>query len=417
MHDVVRKLLALFSLVTFILLALGLLIVLLSAAGLITLPLFLLLGLAYGWVLSGFMIYRSTRHDEVLQLLLATAEQGAPLAPALRAYLKDRPQGGWREFWTATLLVIAVPGYYWLWYQQHKFEHRLTRVADRLEQGDSLHEALSEVGGVMPRSTVMAVAVGESVGRLPLGLRRSNQGQLLTVWVEVLPRLLYPIVLLLFLLSIISFWMLFLMPKMQRIYRDMSVEMPEMTQWIADFARIFGEVPGLVPVLLLTLVGVPVALFLHPGLMAYVPFVRRLYRLAMQSEVLRMLGILVEANRPLPQALALLAGPNHFAPSVRRRLWAVQQAVEQGTPLAEGLAAQRLLPASMAPLVRAAERAQNLPWALAELGDLLATRAVRLTRQVSLALFPTAVFLIGIVIGVFVIGMFIPLIHLISELA
>ncbi|MFO0930263.1 MAG: type II secretion system F family protein [Gemmataceae bacterium] len=416
MRDMARGVLAFVSLLSAAVVVIGLLVALMIG-GLLPLPLLLLLGLIYGWMLNAFLIYRVGRQDEVLHLLAATAEQGAPLAPALRAYLQDRPKGGWRAFWTATLLFFVIPGYYWFWYRRHNYERRLARVAGRLEQGVPLHEALAEVRGVMPQATVTAVGVGESIGRLSLGLRRSNQGQLMTVWLEAVPRLLYPIILLLFLLSVLTFWMLYLLPRFQRIFKDFGIELPEMTRQIMAIGRSFEEYPLVIPLAILALIAAPILLYLYPGLLEYVPGVRRLYRMAVQSRMLRMLGMLVEAGKPLPEAMAVLAAPGQFAPAMTRRLQAVRAALAQGEPLADSLVRGRLMPGSMAPLVSAAERAHNLPWALSELGEHLAMRVVRLTRQISLILFPTAVLLIGLVIGFFVIGMFVPLIKLISEMA
>ena len=65
----------------------------------LVLPLILLLGVAYGWILFVYIHYRQGRQDEFLNLLTTVAESGAPLVPALRAYLLDRPrrtnQSGW----------------------------------------------------------------------------------------------------------------------------------------------------------------------------------------------------------------------------------------------------------------------------------------------------------------------------------
>ena len=115
--------------------------------------------------------------------------------------------------------------------------------------------------------------------------------------------------------------------------------------------------------------------------------------------------------------MAILAGSNSFGSAARTRLEAVRRAVEQGEPLADSLERERLLPGTMVSLVHAAERVRNLPWALAEMGDNLARRAVRLVRQLSLAVFPVSVTAIGLLIGCAVVGMFMPLIDLISALS
>src|SRR5262249_24037294 len=76
------------------------------------------IGLLYGWVLYAFVRYRHSRQDELRQLLTSAVESQAPLAAALKAYVKDRPHGPVREFWVALLLFPVLPGYYWLWHRE-----------------------------------------------------------------------------------------------------------------------------------------------------------------------------------------------------------------------------------------------------------------------------------------------------------
>src|SRR6267154_866736 len=71
-------------------------------------PFVFLLLLVYGWMLFAYLHYRQGRQEEMMQLLSAAAESQAPLAPALWAYLRDRPHGLLREFWVALLLFFVV---------------------------------------------------------------------------------------------------------------------------------------------------------------------------------------------------------------------------------------------------------------------------------------------------------------------
>src|SRR5207248_2153608 len=114
-----------------------------------------------------------------------------------------------RELWVAGLLFFVVPGYY-LWHRRNSFDRKVARVARRLEAGASLHEALQSAPGVVPGETLLAAAVGESTGQLARCLRGSTAGRLGTVWLEALPRFLYPVALLLFISLIAGFWGAFL---------------------------------------------------------------------------------------------------------------------------------------------------------------------------------------------------------------
>jgi type II secretory pathway component PulF len=375
------------------------------------------LGLFYGWMVYSFLVYRYGRQDELLHLLATVTESQAPLAPALRAYVHDRPHGPWRRAWVAGLLFFVVPGYYWVWHKRRSFDRKVVRLAGLLEEGASLEEALRATPGVASRETVLAVAVGQPAGRLAQSLRGAAQGRLAAVLLEALPRLLYPLILLLFLSLIFGFWTIRLAPVMQRIFREFDMQLPWATEVLLGFR---GDLPFYIGGLYLAcmgLVALALLLYLSPTACWYCPGIGRLYRMNARSRVLRMLAVLFGAGQPAPEALGLLAGAGYFRGTAWRRLEAVRAAVEQGEPLADSLRRRGLLPRSMGPLVRAAERAHNLPWALAELGDQLARRLGRVGQRMSLALFPVAVFGVGLLFGFLVLGMFLPLIKLLEGLS
>jgi type IV pilus assembly protein PilC len=102
---------------------------------------------------------------------------------------------------------------------------------------------------------------------------------------------------------------------------------------------------------------------------------------------------------------------------VRRRLLKAGRSVQDGEPLADSLRRSGLLQRSMVPFVEAAERVRNLPWALAELGETLADRTVRVLRRLSQFLAPLLVMAVGLLVGVIVLGMFMPIVDLVSRLA
>jgi type IV pilus assembly protein PilC len=135
-----------------------------------------------------------------------------------------------------------------------------------------------------------------------------------------------------------------------------------------------------------------------------------------RSRVLKMLGILLSAEMPAPQALAVLADSGYFEWEVERRLEGSRRLIEQGEPLAKSLYRRGLLTAAMAPLVDAAERARNLPWALAELGDHLAGRTAQMIERITKAIFPLVICGLGLVVGFMVVGMFLPMIEVIGKL-
>ena len=377
------------------------------------LPLLLLVSFFYGWMLFVYFSYRRGRQEEFLNLLITAAESGTPLAPALRAYLEDRPHGPARDFWAASLFFFVLPGYYWLWYRQRNFDRKVEAVADQLEQGVSLHYALQLTPGVASREMVLAAGIGEATGKLALCLKAAARPRLAMLSLELVPRLVYPLIVLVVVLSIFSFWMVYLHPKMQRIFLDFGSKVPDVTARLADIWDYFliGTAVGFV-----WLAGMTLLLTFSSTIRWFTPGFGWLYRMHARSRVLKMLGILLSAEMPAPQALAVLADSGYFEWEVERRLEGSRRLIEQGEPLAKSLYRRGLLTAAMAPLVDAAERARNLPWALAELGDHLAGRTAQMIERITKAIFPLVICGLGLVVGFMVVGMFLPMIEVIGKL-
>ena len=376
----------------------------------------LFLGLIYSWMLSAYLHYRHGRQDEMLQVLATVVESRAPLAPALWAYLDDRPRGVWRETWVFLFLLFVVPGFYWFRHQRNNYDAKVARVAARLEKGYELSEALEAVPAVVPQDTVLAVFLGEATGNLVPCLRNAAQVRLTAVWVELIPRIIYPILVTLFTVAVLSFWGIYIGPRVESICRDMKTDLPEITRnllWNSDLLA------SCLWLALASLLGV--FAFLLPTLVSshfryYCPGVGRFYQMHVQYRVLHMLSLLIEAKQPIPKALNMLVDAEFGSVLIRQKLSKVAAHVQRGEALAPTLRHAGLLPGSMVPLVQSAERVGNLAWVLRELAELRGTRLVRLMRQVSTLIWPVVVGGLGALIGYVTLAMFLPLVNLLEEL-
>jgi type II secretory pathway component PulF len=379
-------------------------------------PLILFIVIVAGWFVYVFFRYRFVRQEEIVQVLSAAAEAKLPLAPALRAYVRDRPMESQWGWWDVTLMFAFPPGY-WLAHQRHVFERRAGDIADLLEAGHSLPEALREVRGAAHYDVTVAATVGEEIGQLPESLRRADRERLVGVWLEVVPRLAYPLALMFFILGITTFFMMQIMPRLRKIFHDFNYELPPITSALIDVWNGTQDWHWIIAAVLAGLAVLLAILIASPTVRWYLPICGRVYRWDVQGLILRMLSLLVEAGRTLPESLGLLADNSDFPAIVQVRLSAARVRINRGEPLAESLHGAGLLPGSMIPLLHSAERANTLPWALRELGEMLAGRANRVVRRVSLIVAPALVLVVGSVVAFIVLAMFMPLIDLLTRLS
>jgi type IV pilus assembly protein PilC len=387
-----------------------------SASLAIGLPLLIFIMIISGWLGYVYFRYRFTRQEELLQLLVAASEANLPLVPALRAYVRDRPTEGQWGWWDVAFL-FAFPPAYWLMHQRYAWDRRAADVADALEEGSSLPEALRSVPGAAPYNLAVAAAVGESTGRLSECLRRADRERLVGVWLDVIPRLAYPIALVLFITGVTTFFLVQIMPRIKKIFDDFHEPLPNFTIGLVHAGMVVQDWWAAIAGGIALIVFVIALLIVSPAFRWYLPFFGRLYRWDIQGLVLRMLSPLTAAGRPIPESLLRLADAPDFPTVVQNRLRDAHRRIERGDGLAESLHSAGLLPQSMAPLVRAAERANTLPWALAELGEVQAGRASRVVRRTTLVIGIMMVIAVGTLVASIVLAMFLPLIKLLTSLS
>jgi type II secretory pathway component PulF len=367
-----------------------------------------------GWLFYAYRRYLQGRQEEVFQVIATAIESNMPLARALQAYLLDRPRDG-RALWDAGLLLACPPGFI-VWNLRRTFDDKVALLSTMIDAGAPLPTALRIARGVASREVRVAADVGCNSGRLAACLRRTDQDALAGVWLEILPRMLYPLLLLMFIFGITTYLSIRIVPKFKRIFDDFKEPLPPVTNWLIAAMSGFGDWAWLLVLAAIGAFWAAVWLVFSPSARWHLPLFGRLFRWETQGMVLRMLGALFEVGRPAPEALDLLADAPDLPTVARRRLDQAKCAVERGEPLAESLHAVGLLPSSMAPLVLAAERSHSLPFALSELGRLLAGKAVGMARRASFVIGPLLIVCIGMLVCFIVVGMFMPLIQLLSRL-
>ena len=373
-----------------------------------------------GWAVYAFIHYRQSQQDEMAQLIGAAVAGGIPLGRAVRSYLDDQPwHGAIRTTlgWAAPFVVLPLYGYIRLCIGWRRFDQLVEDLADRLDAGQALSTSLREVPGIAARDTRLAAAIGEATNSLGPCLKIADRERWSAAWLEVAPRILYPFAVLSIVFAVTTFLMIAILPRFKRIFDEFGEPMPSATQALFDTYMLVDDfLPLLIIVMLLAAIAVALVIA-NSTVRWHTPILGRLYRWGMQATILRTLGRLLAAGQTVPQALEFLRNSEDLPPIVQRRLAIAANGVARGDTLDDALLRAELLPSTMGPLVRAAERVRTLPWALSELGDHLAGRAFRLVRRISLIMSPMLVVCVGAVVGSVALGMFMPLIQLLTRLS
>src|SRR5438034_4686080 len=122
-------------------------------------------------------------------------------------------------------------------------KNALIDVVDDVESGSSLSEAFAKHPKCFDRLYVNMVKAGEAGGALEIILKRladfKEKAQALKR--KITGAMVYPCVVITVAVAILTFIMIMIIPKFEKIFRDFKMTLPDLTQWLMAVSRWFAE--------------------------------------------------------------------------------------------------------------------------------------------------------------------------------
>jgi len=357
-------------------------------------PLSLVLpGIALFVLTEGLRKHRAAKQHALLWLLMVSAERSMPLAPAIEAFARER--GG-------------------------RFGRRAKRVADMLNSGAALPDALARYPKLLPRHALPMVRVGYESGTLGSALRQAATLQIIDepVWMALVGKVSYLTLLPIFGLSVLAFVMMKIVPAYEKIFKDFGLRLPPVTQWLISaayflvnywflFGIVFFFVGALVLCAVLRYYG-----WIGWDLPVLAPLVRRLHA----ANILDSLALVAGRQRPMVDGVADLAAA-YPKGDIRRRLGRAAEDIRAGRDWCESLQRCGLLRRADLAILQAAQRVGNLSWAMQEMAQSGRRRLAYRLQAIAQAVFPAIVICLGLMVMFIVVSLFMPLVALILKLA
>lgn len=273
----------------------------------------------------------------------------------------------------------------------------LERLADLLEQGVSLPEALRRERADMPVELSRILSLDSAALRNALLVEWSEQQRIEQQSLRQLRTTLHYPTLLLWLTSLVILFLYLVVARDLARFNQDTIEswqefrflMPSaLSDWAAWTLFSLLLIGPLLLILLQVIGGVPIGTFLS----SIIPGVSGIQQWLFLARTSRSLAILLDSGLPLPEALQLLADD-----PTRRRAHGefvdLQRDVSRGMPLSDALAAHDYWPSSICLFARRGESLQQVPTTLRGAAELYELRAELRTRWLRKIL-PSLVFLI-----------------------
>ena len=308
--------------------------------------------------------------------------------------------------------------------EKDKFKRIILTVSERIRAGKSFSDSLEEFPDVFDELFTGMVRVGETGGNLEevlklLALHYEKENDLRG---KVVGALVYPAVVVGVMLLIGALMMIFVIPKLTKIFEDMNASLPLTTQLIITISNIMANYA------LFVLAGFGVLVYLLRIFSKTVSGQRIFHEFFLRAPVLgtivkkvnsarmsRILSSLIEAGVPMVRSLEIAARTlsNYY---FRTSLVTASQEVQKGKPLSETLALYpNVYPVLITQMIQVGEESGKLSDILKKIADFYEEEVTSLTKNLASVIEPLLMVLIGGAVGFFAVSMIQPLYSLVSQ--
>jgi type IV pilus assembly protein PilC len=297
------------------------------------------------------------------------------------------------------------------------FKTVISDIRHRVETGASLKSAFEPHRKAFGDFFLGMIEAGESSGELARALDMSARylEKRLEMRQKVRGAFVYPVVVGVVCSLVVLGVLIFVVPMFSQLYKRLHVELPGPTKalvimsqlvrywWWALAPSVAGLVLGL-----RRLLATPRVRLRWDRWKLRMPLLGPLNHLVLVSQFIRTFGMLISVGVPIMEALES-AGRVVRNGELSRITADLQESIRVGRPVAESLKAHSLFPSMVVQLVASGEEAGVLPDMLAKAADVLDKEADRMAASLLVKLEPALTVVMGVVIGLILIGVYLPM--------
>jgi type IV pilus assembly protein PilC len=304
-------------------------------------------------------------------------------------------------------------------------KNALIDVVDDVESGIALSEAFSKHPKAFDRLYVNMVKAGEAGGALEVILQRladfKEKAQALKR--KIIGAMVYPIVVIMVAVGILSFILIWVIPRFKKIFNDFGLKLPWITQMLLDVSDFFVTYFWIVPIVgVVVYLGLRLARVTKTGSYAldwvklHIPVMGGILEKTIVARTMRTLATLVSSGVPILEALSIVketAGNAVFESMFQR----IYESIREGETIAQPMKECRLVDDMVINMVDVGEETGELDKMLHKVADVYEEEVDVLVESLISLLEPLMVVFLGGAVGFIVVALFYPMVFLIETLA
>lgn len=325
----------------------------------------------------------------------------------------------------ATLLQagLTLPEGLQLLAEQHparQWQALLRQLAQTLEQGETFSAALRQWPDVFPPLWLAMIRTGELTGKLDeccFKLVSQQQAQR-ELALKVKKALRYPLIILSLTAAVVLAMIYLVLPEFSAIYQTFNTPLPALTRGVIATADVMQRCALPLVVFMALVLGVMRSLRHHPGWLRYrqrlllaTPVMGQLIRGQRLSQIFTVLSLTQRAGIAFLQGLESVK-ETLTCPYWRDILQRAHQEITQGMSIAAALKESGEFPTLCIQLIRTGEVSGALDTMLYNLAQHHSEQTQRQADGLAAVLEPLLLVATGLIIGVLVVAMYLPIFHL-----
>ena len=332
--------------------------------------------------------------------LATLVEAGLPLLRGLRILLQQEKNSGLRT--------------------------ALTGMGESVEGGNTFSESLAQYPKIFDNLFVNMVKAGEAGGVLDVVLNRLAEfmEKAERIRRRIKSAMIYPMVVLVVAMVILSFLMVKIIPQFAAIFEDLlgGKSLPALTQFVINISNIFIHYwVYVIIVIALIVVAIKILNKTEKGhffldlVRLKSPMIGALILKTSVSRFSRTLGTLMTSGVPVLQALNIVRDTSGNA-VVASAIQEIHDAVKEGDSMCMPMEACGVFPSMVVSMVDVGEETGALPDMLLRIADNYEDEVDSAVEGLTSIIEPIMIVMLAMIVGTIVIAMFVPLISIITNM-
>jgi type IV pilus assembly protein PilC len=297
-----------------------------------------------------------------------------------------------------------------------KLPEILLQVREDVKGGAALSASLEKHGRIFPQLYIASIRAGERTGDLPTTIRRyiAYLKRVDTLRKKVVSALFYPTILVVFAFIAITLLLLYVVPTFSRVYTDAGSQLPLPTQMLIGFTSFlrrflpFGILLAIGGVAAYrTWVGTESGRYTVDRFKLTVPYAGDVFVKYAVSGFTRTLATVLGSGIPIIESLRMCIGTldNRY---MEKRLFDAVRFIEDGGRLSTALERIYIMPPLALRMLGVGETTGALEDMLIDISEYLEEELEERMHILTTAIEPIIMLVMGVVIGIIIIAMYLP---------